>query len=538
MHGVAILLAAAAAGHGLARWLGAPALPLMLLAGVAASLVMPVPPDLLRDVLVLGVAFLLFLAGLELDPGRLGAQRAAALRVGAVQFAVLALLGFGASLALGFGVLEAGYVALALTASSTLVGVRLLRQRRQMFEPFGRLVLGVLLLQDVLVLLTIPVLTQIGSGWTAVAGRLGALLVLGAAALAVRRWGAPLLLAGGEDEETMLLGPLAILFLFLGGTYLLDLPLVAGAFLAGVALARFPVNAIARNELEPVGDFFAALFFTALGALVQVPTTTDLLQAGLLAGLVVLVTPPLVTLVGERNGLSTRSAVEGGLLLSQTSEISLVVVLSGMLQGHVGSGVFTVIALVTMATMLATPVFATRPVAWRLVHLHPYHSRRVPGRPPSGHVVLLGAGATGMPVLEALLTADCSTVVVEEDPAVAAELRETGVTVVRGDGSDPGVLTDAGVSRARVVVCTLGRPEDSAPLLAMVPEDVPVLVRVFDEDEAAWVRERGGRPVVTSELGARQLLAWYERQGESGFAAGPAGGRHDRAVTRPAERAR
>ena len=527
MHGVAILLAAAAAGQLLARGLRVPALPLMLLAGVGVSQVAPIPPDLLRDVLVLGVAFLLFLAGMELDPGRLRAQRGAALRVGTAQFAVLGLLGFGAAVALGFGALESGYLALALTASSTLVGVRLLRQRRQMFEPFGRLVLGVLLLQDVLVLLFIPVLTQIGSGWTAAGGQLGALLVLGAAALAVRRWAALLLLAGGEDQETMLLGPLAILFLFLGGTHVLDLPLVAGAFLAGVALARFPVHAIARNELEPVGDFFAALFFTALGALVQVPTTTELVQAGLLAGLVVLVTPPLVTLVGERNGLSSRSAIEGGLLLSQTSEISLVVGLWGMLQGHVGSGVFTVIALVTMVTMLATPVFATRAVAWRLVHLHPYHARRVPGRPPSGHVVLVGAGATGLPVLEALLTADCSTVVVEEDPAVAGELREAGVTVVRGDGSDPAVLAEAGVPRARIVVCTLGRPEDSATLLAMVPEDVPVLVRVFDEEEAAWVRERGGRPVVTSELGARRLLAWYEQmREESRCAAGAAGRRH------------
>lgn len=514
MHGVAILLAAAAAGHGLARWLRVPALPLMLLAGVAASLLAPVSPELLQDVLVLGVAFLLFLAGLELDPGRLGVQRAAALRVGAVQFVVLALLGFGASLFLGFAVLESSYLALALTASSTLVGVRLLRRRRQMFEPFGRLVLGVLLLQDVLVLVSIPVLTQMGSGWAVGVRRLAAILLLGTVALAVRRWIAPLLLAGGEDEEMVLLGPLAILFVFLGGTYLLELPVVVGAFLAGVALARFPVESVVRNELQPVGDFFAALFFTALGALVQVPTSTELLQAGLLAGLVVLVTPPLVTLVGERNGLSARSAIEGGLLLAQTSEISLVVGLSGMLQGHIGSGTFTVIALVTMVTMLAAPMIATERMAWRLVHLHPFHGRRIPQRPPSGHVVLVGAGDMGAPVLEALLTTGCPTVVVEEDPAVAGQLQEAGMTVVRGDGSDPAVLADAGVTRSRYVVSTLKRPRDNATLLALVPEGVPVMVRVFDDEEADWVRRRGGRPVITSELGARRLLDWYEERFE------------------------
>lgn len=520
MHGVAILLAAAAVGHVLARRLDVPALPLMLLAGVAASLVAPIPRDLLQDALVLGVAFLLFLAGLELDPRRLRAEWAAALRVGAAQFAVLAVLGFGLSALLGFTALESGYLALALTASSTLVGVRLLRRRQQMFEPFGRLVLGVLLLQDVLVLASIPVLTRAGVGWGAVAGGLGALLVLGAASLAVRRWLVPVLAEVAEEEELGLLGPLALLFTFLGAAHLLELPLVAGAFLAGVALARFPVHAIVRNELAPVGDFFAALFFTALGAVVEVPTPTELWQAGLLVGLVVLVTPPLVTFVGERNGLSARSAIEAGLMLSQTSEISLVVGLSGMLQGHIDAGTFTVIALVTTVTMLITPMLCTDRMAWRLVHLHPYHRRRDPGLPPSGHVVLIGAGATGSIVLEALLTAGCPTVVVEDDPAVAAELRAAGVRVVRGDGSDPEVLAEAGVPRARFVVSTLRRARDNAPLLALVPEEVRVLVRVFDEEDGSWIRERGGTPVVTSELGARRLLAWYEERRAAG---GPAG---------------
>lgn len=525
MVGVGILLAAAALAHVLARRLEVPALPLMLLAGVGASLAAPIPRGLVQDALVLGVAFLLFLAGLELDPRRLRAQRVAAVRVGAAQFVALACLGFGASVLLGYAVIESAYLALALTASSTLVGVRLLRRRQQMFQPFGRLVLGVLLLQDVLVLLSIPVLTQVGAGWASAAEHLAALVLLGGGSLAVRRWLAPLLAALAEEEELVLLGPLAILFAFLGATHLLGLPLVVGAFLAGVSLARFPVHAIVQNELAPVGDFFAALFFTALGALVRIPTGAELWDAGLLAALVVLVTPPLVTIVGERNGLSARSAIEAGLMLSQASEISLVVGLSGMAQGHIGAGTFTVIALVTTVTMLATPFLATETMAWRLVHFHPFHQRRDLGRPPADHVVLLGAGTTGRPVLEALLAAGCEAVVVEDDPAVAAELREAGVGVVRGDGSDPAVLADAGAARARVVVSTLRRARDNATVLGLVPQDVPVLVRVFGEDEASWVRARGGEPVVTAELGVRALLAWYDERAEPplpgcGFLAG------------------
>jgi CPA2 family monovalent cation:H+ antiporter-2 len=515
MVGVATLLAAAAAAHVVARWWSVPPLPLMVLAGIAVSLAAPVPESLVQDALVLGVSFLLFLAGLELDPRRLGAQRAAALRVGLTQFAVLALAGFGASTLLGFGAVESAYLALALTASSTLVGVRLLRRRQQMFEPFGRLVLGVLLVQDVLVLAALPGLTQVEAGWTAALGRLAAIAALGAASLGIRHWVVPLLRGLDDEEELVLLAPLAVLFAFLWATHLLELPLVAGAFLAGVALARFPVRSIVQTELAPVGDFFAALFFTALGALIQVPTVEQLQQAALLAGLVVVVTPPLVAIVGEWNGLSARSAVEAGLMLSQTSEISLVVGLAGMIQGHVSGGAFTVIALVTVVTMLITPALCTDRVAWRLVHLHPFRGRRLPGLPPSGHVVLLGCGATGRAVLEALLTGGAAVTVVEDDPAVAGELGRAGIRVVRGDGSDPAVLAEAGVARARLVLSTLRRVDDNATALALVPENVPVVVRVFDEAEGEWVRSRGGEPVVTSRLAVPPLLAWYDENREA-----------------------
>ena len=187
MHGVAELLGAAAVGWVLARLLRLPAVPLLLVAGMGLGLVAHPPAEILESALILGVSVLLFVAGMELDPRRLGAQRRAALRVGWIQFVVLGLLGFLAATALGLPPLEAGYVALALPASSTLLGVRLLQRRGQMFEPFGRLVLGVLLLQDALVLLAIPLVTQVALGWQAVLLETGAVALLGLAALLVRR---------------------------------------------------------------------------------------------------------------------------------------------------------------------------------------------------------------------------------------------------------------------------------------------------------------------------------------------------------------
>ncbi len=505
MQGVALLLCAAAIAHLIARRLGLPAIPLLLLLGVALSRIAPPDSALLEDALVLGASFLLFQSGLELDPRRMRAQTRAALLVGSIHFAILAGASYVASVGLGFGTRAAAYLAVAMAGSSTLVGVRLLQIRGRMYEPFGRLVLGVLLLQDLLVLGSIPLLSAVGGGWADALRGLAAVAALGALAVAVRARGAPLLLRLAEESELVLLGTLSLLFAFLALGSWMGLPTVVGSFLAGVALARFPVNGVVRPELAPVGDFFSALFFTALGALVQLPSTAQLVQAATLGALVVVITVPLVTGLAERAGFPAKSAIEAGLLLSQTSEMSLVIGLAGVLEGHIDQGVFTLITLVTMGTMLATPFLATDRVARWLVRFHPSRRHRSTATPPSGHVLLLGAGSTGMPLLEDLVIAGVDTVVVDDDPAVLAVVRDAGLRTIRGDAAERSVLERAGADRARVVISTIRRPRDSAALLQLA-RGLPVLVRVFDAADADWVRERGGFPILYSEASADALL--------------------------------
>jgi Kef-type K+ transport system membrane component KefB len=512
---IALLLAAAAAAHAVARWLGLPTIPLLVLAGAAVTPLAPLPPALLEDALVLGLTFLLFVTGLELSPDRVAAQRRAVLRVGALQFVVLAVVGGVAALALGFGVHEASYLALALTASSTLVVVRLLQRRQQMFEPIGRMVLGVLLLQDLLVIAAIPVILFLPLGPGPALRGVLAVAALLALAWATLRWVAPRLLRLQHDEETLLLVVLGLLFIFLAAARLLGLPLVVGAFLAGVALSPFPVNGVVRGQFAPVGDFFSAIFFTALGALLVLPTPLQLLQAAGLALVVLVITPPLVTAVAERAGFSARPGIEAGLLLSQTSELSLVVGLQGLVFGHIGQDVFTIIVLVTVTTMVLTPFITAERVVWWLLRLHPLRGRWPRFDPPSGHILLLGTGETGLPLLETLIGAGHDVLVVDDDPATIARLRYAEIPCIRGDASDAEVLRRAGADRATLVLSTIRRPEDNRALLELTGEaggEVPTLVRVFEPDDAEWIRAAGGRPVLYSEAAAAEFLQWYEKR--------------------------
>ncbi|MEJ2540898.1 MAG: cation:proton antiporter, partial [Gemmatimonadota bacterium] len=321
------------------------------------------------------------------------------------------------------------------------------------------------------------------------------------------------LLARVEDEpELILLAALTLLFAFLGVGAAMGIPVVVGAFLAGVALSSFPVDGMVRSVLTPIGDFFAAIFFTALGALVVTPTLGQIGEALLLAVGVVVVTIPLVTVLAIRSGLSTRPAVEAGLMLAQTSELSLALGLTGMMAGHIGPDVFTVIALVTVGTMLLTPVLTTDRVARGLAHRIPQR-QSLEDDPPRDHVLVLGAGSTGSALLEDLILADCTLVVVDDDPGLAARLREAGIVVVRGNASDPRILAAAGASRARLIISTLHHPRDVETLLETT-EGVPILVRVFDEPEARWMRARGAEPVLFHQASARGLLQWAREESE------------------------
>lgn len=514
MLGIALLLLAAALGHGAAKALRVPPLPLLLLSGVVLGQIGVLPAEALSNALILGVTFLLFVTGIELNPLRVRGQRAAALRVGALQFVLLGAAGLLLALLLGFDPVSSAYLALALTASSTLVIVRLLRQRRQMFEPYARLVIGVLLLQDLLIILLIPIVTRAPAGPLAVALSTLGVIIMAGIALAALRWATPLLVRLEKEDEPLLLGVLAFLFVFIGAADALDLPLFVGAFLAGVALSGFPVNAVVRPQLASIGDFFSAVFFTALGAIVGLPSADELVYALLLAALVVVLTPPLVAWIAEKAGFSARPAIEAGLLLAQASELSLVIGLYGMIEGQIDASLFRIIALVTLLTMVLTPLLASGRVAWALMRLHPVRRGGQIAPPSGGHILLLGSGSTGTPLLETLFGSGSEIVVVDDDPAVVDRLRDAEITVIRGDATDIEVLEDARAREARIISSTIRRPEDNRRLLEYA-RGVPVIVRVFEEEDAEWIRAMGGIPVLYSEAAAEGMLRWFDRKGPS-----------------------
>ncbi|QQL44447.1 cation:proton antiporter [Sulfuriroseicoccus oceanibius] len=528
-----LLLAAAAIAYGVAHMARLPALPVLIVTGMAVNLMGWLPAGFVPGsaggedlsggairVLEFGLVFLVFASGVELNPRRFAKHFSAVLWIGCVQFLASAAAGFAAaSWIMGFGALESTYLGIGVAVSSTVVVLRNLRLRQAMFEPFGRVVTGSLLVQDGLLVVALVLLARVDGSWVRISIGLGEVVLLGVAAWFAQRHVVPALLRRIKpDEESLLLWLIAVMFSFVWISMALGLPPIVGAFFGGFTFSSFPLNSLIRGQLASLTEFFQALFFVMLGALLGVPEAGQWLTAGQLALVVLIVTPPLVAVLAEWRGLNARASIESGLMLAQISELSLLLCLAGVSAGHVSQSGFEVLALAAVMTMSLTPFLGRSRLAQALLPLHPFRTRGTQCAEPEGHVLILGLGASGMWTVKPLIAAGHRVVVVDDDAIVCRQLEQRGIEVIHGDAADVGVLHRAGASRARLVVSSLRRVQDSLTVLRVV-SGVPVMVRVFEDQEFRSVERAGGIPIHTADAAADVFMAWLETNDREGIAA-------------------
>lgn len=514
MSGLAVIFFLAALGFGLSRWWRLPVIPLLLAEGVLASAFgYELKAEGLDFAVELGLTFLAFAVGIELNPRRVQKHRGAVFWVGLCQLCLAGGAGILLARLLGFDPIEAIYVGFALSTSSTLVVVRYLRVRQQMFEPFGRLVVGVLLFQDLIMIVLIVIISRIPGGPWAVLMGFANTVFCGALAFSCQRYLIPkLILKINPDPESLLLIILAILFGYVGLVDQLGLPAFAGAFMAGFSLSAFPVNGLVRGILNSLSDFFIAVFFVGLGMLVQIPVGFELLKALAFALLVILLTPPLVTLIAEWHGLSSRAAIETGLYLAQNSEFSLILAFTGVRLGQVTESTLSIITAFTVTTMMCTPFIATDRLTRWLLHLHPIRRRMSTEPVHQDHVLMLGFGSGGMWVFNPLRNEGYDVLVVDDDPVVIEQLEKKKIPSILGDGSDPKILEKAGARRAKLILASMRRANDAEKVLRYV-RGIPTIVRVFEERDADRIRALGGIAVLNSEASLRTFLEWFQQSG-------------------------
>ena len=385
--------------------------------------------------------------------------------------------------------MEALFVAVALTFSSTIIIVKLLSDKRELDSLHGRIAVGFLIVQDlavVIAMMSMSALRSTGADEPSSAGWVGVLLSLGwrlaaaaAAMYVLMRWVLPALVAAMARSQELLL-----VFAIAWGVALAALgewagfSKEAGAFLAGFSLASTPYREAMNARLTGIRDFLLLFFFIELGAKLELSSLgAEALPAIVLSLFVLIGNPLIVMAIMGYMGYRRRTGFMAGLTVAQISEFSIVFVAMGITLGHVGVQALSLTTLVGLVTITVSTymILYAQPLYERLAPWLRVFERQRPFREIAAEsedasrypaqAIVFGLGRYGSRLFEQLRADGVDAVGVDFDPETVRELQGRGLPVLFGDGEDPDFLETLPLRQVRWVITTFPQWESNRALL-------------------------------------------------------------------------
>ncbi len=433
----------------------------------------------------MGLALLLFVVGLKLDLHIIRTMGMVAVITGLSQVALTLGLGYLLVWCLGMTPITALYVALALTLSSTIIIVKLLSDKQETESLQGRLTLGILIVQDLVVVLAMIVLSAV-SGDVVIHPAVHTLVILAKGAVfLVGIWAATVYLL---PRVLPLLSRSTELLVLFGIAWALALALLAetlgvgkevGAFLAGVSLASTAYRDILGAKLVSLRDFLLLFFFIELGSQLDIGSLgAQIITSLALAGFVLLVKPVLVMLIMTRMGYRKRIGFKTGLYLAQISEFSLILIAIGASAGHVTQDTVGVVTLVGLITIGLSSYFIQHAQGLydRLAPVLTVFDRQRSHREDAtamingsdADVILFGIGEYGSNIADHLQARGRTVLGVDFDPQAVTAWTTRGWRAVFGDAEDPDFAATLPLASVRWVVSAIREPQSNIALVRAV----------------------------------------------------------------------
>ncbi|MCD8487101.1 cation:proton antiporter [Kamptonema cortianum] len=529
------VLAAAAMGGVFASLLRQPAILGYLLGG---TIVGPAGLGLIKELIQVetlaqfGVAFLLFALGVEFSLTKLKKVQWIALGGGAAQI-ILTILGTTAiALAIGWvnsapqGIFLGGILSL----SSTAVVLKCLMESNETETPHAQVMLGILVVQDLALGLMLAVLPALDREPEAIASAVGfallQLLLFAIGAIALGIWVIPpvlRLLARTESRELFLLGVVTICLGIALLTEHLGLSIEMGAFVAGLTISEVEYADQTLTYVEPLRDIFAALFFAAVGMLIDPLFLWDNLE--LILGLVILVLVgkfAIVTPIVRAFGYPLKTALMVGAGLAQIGEFSFVLASAGQTLGLVSRRVYLLIVGTTALTLIVTPFllrwvpqllnWAENTAGWEILNLPELPKEVSIEGSLSNHVVVCGYGQMGRNLIQLLQSHHYSVVAIDQSEGAIRAAADAGLPYVYGNAASLHVLEKAGVSHCRGLAIALPDPMSTRLCLKRALElspDLDIVALASQDRDIELLYQLGAREVVQPKFEASLELATH-----------------------------
>jgi len=495
-----------------ARFFKQPLIPAYVLTGLVIGPWMNIITD--RDTVLLlaeiGIAFLLFIVGLEINFKKLKDVGLVAPLGGSIQVLIIFSFGFISGSFMGFSVIESVYLGLIIAFGSTMIVLKLLSDKRVLETLHGRIIVGRLLTEDFWAILALTILPTLGAMHAGVV-----LLSLGKAigvvivAIICSKYIFPYAFGfAAKSQELLFLLSISVCFVFAMAFSYIGFSIIIGAFIAGVTLAHLPYNLQIIGKVKSIRDFFSTIFFVSLGMQIVLSYANSIIVPLVIFFIFVVIIKPFITMfLTAFFGYPKRIAFLTGLSSAQTSEFGLIIVAQGLILGHIGNNIFTLAVLLAIGTISVTSytikydsliyrhfknklkvfdIFAAR------ADLELTSKKKV-------EVILCGHNRIGFTISRTLERMKKGLFVVDYNPEMIRNMISRGTPCLYGDIGDSEVLDRLPFKEATMLISTVPSATDNLMLLKIARarnKKLSIFVTASQIEEALKLYDAGADYVI------------------------------------------
>ena len=506
-----------------------------LLAGVVVGPFTPgfvADQSLIAELAEIGVILLMFGVGLHFSLKDLLSVKAIAVPGAIGQIAVATLMGWGLAKVLGWTTGAGLVFGLALSVASTVVLLRALQERRLVETTEGRIAVGWLVVEDLVMVLTLVLLpplaeisqslgqpdaaVDIGAIAWSVALTLGKVVAFVAVMLVVGRRVVPWILhtiAHTGSRELFRLAVLSIaLGIAFGAAMLFGVSFALGAFFAGMILSESELSHRAAEETLPLRDAFAVLFFVSVGMLLDPTILVERFWPLLGAVAIVLLGKSIAAFLIVRAFDHPNSvALVISASLAQIGEFSFILASLGVALGLLDQPAHDLVLATAIVSILVNPAFFVvldrlrKRLSAAAIKAAEAAAETLPITDRRDHYVLIGHGRVGSVIAERLRETGASYLVIEERPASVAALRASGVEVIAGNAADADILKAANIAAARSLLLAVPNAFEAGSVVEQARAanpGLPIIARAHSDAEVQHLQRLGASSTI---LGEREL---------------------------------
>ena len=469
-------------------------------------------PSIIKILAEIGIAFLLFVVGLELNLKKLKDIGMIATLGGSLQVLILFTIGSIFALGMGFLHIEAIYIGLILAFSSTVVVVKLLVDNKELNTLHGRIVIGILLMQDVIAVLVLSMLATFN---TFSAGVLLFALFKIVAVLIVSVFLSKFIFPkiftfAAKSNEVLFLVSLAVCFFFSLLLMSLGFSIAIGAFIAGITLANLPYNIAIVGRVKSIRDFFATLFFVSLGMEFFLEPSVGILKPLIIFFLFIVVFKPIVImLICSLFGYMKSTSFFASLSLAQISEFSLIILSQGLLLGHISQDLFSIGVMLGVITMTSTAYlinYDNQIYKWMFKLLGAFdfikpNKEKLEYIPKEMKydVVLVGVNRIGYSIIKSLNKIKENVLVIDYNPEIIRDFMKKKQPCFYGDIGDLETIGRLNFKDVEIIVSTVPTQSYNIMLIKKVKEqnkNALIFVTTEDINNALDLYDRGADYVI------------------------------------------